>query len=102
MSERIDAINLSELEERARAVLLQMSYDFYASGANDEITLRENRAAYERIKVLPRVLIDVSARDMSTTVLGEPVSMPILIAPMSVQRLAHPDGEIASTKAAGA
>ena len=102
MSERIDAINLRDLEERARAVLPQMSYDFYASGANDEITLRENRAAYERIKVLPRMLIDVSARDMSTTVLGEPVSMPILIAPMALQCLAHPDGEIATTKAAGA
>jgi 4-hydroxymandelate oxidase len=102
MSERIDPINLSELEERARAVLPQMSYDFYASGANDETTLRENRAAYERIKVLPRMLIDVSARDMSTTVLGEPVSMPILIAPMSLQRLAHPEGEIATTRAAGA
>jgi 4-hydroxymandelate oxidase len=102
MSERIDAINLCDLEERARAVLPQMSYDFYASGANDEITLRENRAAFERIKVLPRMLIDVSARDMSTTVLGEPVSMPILIAPMAVQCLGHPDGEIATTKAAGA
>ena len=102
MSQRIDPINLCDLEERARAVLPQMSYDFYASGANDEITLRENRAAYERIKVLPRMLIDVSARDMSTTVLGEPVSMPILIAPMALQCLGHPDGEIATTKAAGA
>ena len=102
MSQRIDPINLCDLEERAQAVLPQMSYDFYASGANDEITLRDNRAAYERIKVLPRMLIDVSARDMSTTVLGEPVSMPILIAPMAVQCLGHPDGEIATTKAAGA
>ena len=102
MSERIEPINLCDLEERARAVLPQMSYDFYASGANDEVTLRENRAAYERIKVLPHMLIDVSARDMSTTVLGEPVSMPILIAPMALQCLAHPDGEIATTKAAGA
>ena len=102
MSQRIDPINLCDLEERAQAVLPQMSYDFYASGANDEITLRDNRAAYERIKVLPRMLIDVSARDMSTTVLGEPVSMPILIAPMALQCLGHPDGEIATTKAAGA
>jgi FMN-dependent dehydrogenase len=82
--------------DAGRAVLPQMSYGFYASAANDEITLRENRAAYERIKVLPRMLIDVSARDMSTTVLGEPVSMPILIAPMALQCLAHPDGEIGS------
>jgi 4-hydroxymandelate oxidase len=63
-----------------------MGYDYYASGANDEITLRENRAAYERITLLPRMLVDVSVRDMSTTVLGEPVSMPILIAPTALQR----------------
>ncbi len=74
----------------------------YASGANDEITLRENRAAYERIMLLPRMLVDVSVRDMSTTVLGEPVSMPILIAPTALQGLAHPEGEVATTKAAGA
>ena len=102
MSERIDAINLEELEERARKVLPQMVYDFYASGANDEVTLRENRAAYERITLLPRMLVDVSARDLGTTVLGEPVSMPILIAPKALHGLAHPEGEVATTKAAGA
>jgi len=48
MGERIDAINLEELEERACKVLPQMAYDYYASGANDEITLRDNRTAYER------------------------------------------------------
>jgi 4-hydroxymandelate oxidase len=101
MSERIDAINLLELEERARELLPRMAYDYYASGANDEVTLRENRTAYERITLLPRMLVDVSARDAGTTVLGEPVSMPILIAPTSLQGLAHPEGEIATTKAAG-
>jgi 4-hydroxymandelate oxidase len=100
MSEKIDAINLLEIEERARELLPQMVYDYYASGANAEVTLRENRAAYERIALLPRMLTDVSVRDMSTTVLGEPVSMPILIAPMALQGLAHPEGEIATTKAA--
>jgi 4-hydroxymandelate oxidase len=102
MSERIDAVNLRELEARARELLPQMAYDYYASGANDEITLRENRTAYERITLLPRMLVDVSVRDMSTTVLGEPVSMPILIAPTALQGLAHPEGEIATTRAAGA
>src|SRR6516162_4670859 len=102
MSERIDAINLEELEGRARKVLPQMAYDFYASGANDEVTLRENRAAYERITLLPRMLVDVSARDLGTTVLGESVSMPILIAPTAFHGLAHPEGEVATTKAAGA
>ena len=102
MSEKIDAVNLRDLKERARKSLSQMAYDFYVSGANDEITLRENRAAYERILLLPRVLVDVSVRDMSTTVLGERVSMPILIAPTALQGLAHPEGEIATTRAAGA
>jgi 4-hydroxymandelate oxidase len=102
MSETIDAINLGELEERARVVLHQMAYDYYASGANDEVTLRENRAAYERITLLPRMLVDVSTRDLGTTVLGEPVSMPILIAPTALAGLAHPEGDLATTKAAGA
>ena len=101
MSENIDAINSGELEARARELLPQIAYDYYASGGNDEITLRENRAAYERVALLPRVLIDVSVRDMGTTVLGEPVSMPILIAPTALPGLAHPEGEIATTKAAG-
>jgi 4-hydroxymandelate oxidase len=67
-----------------------MAHDYYASGANDEVTLRENRAAYERITLLPRMLVDVSVRDMGTTVLREPVSMPILIAPVALPGLAHP------------
>jgi 4-hydroxymandelate oxidase len=101
VNEQIEAINLLELEARARELLPQMAYDYYASGANDEVTLRENRRAYERITLLPRMLVDVSARDTGTTVLGEPVSMPILIAPTGFQGLAHPEGEIATTKAAG-
>ena len=102
MSDKIDAINLSELEVRARELLSPMAHDYYASGANDEITLRENRAAHERITLLPRMLVDVSLRDLSTTVLGEPVSMPILIAPLALQGLAHPDAENATIKAASA
>ena len=102
MNETIDAINLSELEALARVVLPPDAYDYYASGANDEITLRENRTAFERIAVHPRMLVDVSIRDMRTTVLGEPVSMPILVAPMAFQAVADPAGEVATTKAAGA
>ena len=102
MSEKIDAINLEELEQRARAALHQMAYDYYAGGGNDEVTLHENRAAYDRISLLPHMLVDVSARDLETTVLGELVSMPILIAPTALQGLALPEGEVATTKAAGA
>jgi 4-hydroxymandelate oxidase len=102
VSEQIEAINLFELETKARELLPQTAYDYHAGGANDEITLRENRAAYERIALLPHMLVDVSERHMDTTALGEPVSMPILIAPTAFQGLAHPKGEVATVKAAGA
>jgi 4-hydroxymandelate oxidase len=68
MSEARDCINLGELEARARKLLPQMAYDYYAGGANDEITLRENQAAYQRLALLPHMLVDVSVRHMSTTV----------------------------------
>ena len=100
--EQVEAINLFDLERKAREMLPQTEYDYYASGANDEITLRENRAAYERIALLPHMLVDVSKRQMGTTVLGEPISMPVLIAPTAFQGLAHPEAEIATVKAAGA
>jgi 4-hydroxymandelate oxidase len=98
----MEAINLLALEMRARELLPQTAYDYYAGGANDEITLRENRVTFERITLLPRMLVDVSERHMGTTALGEPVSMPILIAPTAFQGLAHPGGEVATVKAAGA
>src|SRR5258708_1413667 len=101
-NEQIEAINLFELETKARKLLSQTAYDYYAGGANDEITLRENRVAYERIMLLPRTLVEVSERHIGTTALGEPVSMPVLIAPTAFQGLAHPEGEVATVKAAGA
>jgi 4-hydroxymandelate oxidase len=102
ISDQVEAINLFELEMQARELLPQAAYDHQASGANDEITLHENHAAYERITLLPRMLVDVSERHMGTTALGQPVSMPILIAPTAFQGLAHPKGELATVKAAGA
>jgi 4-hydroxymandelate oxidase len=94
-------VNLFELERLAQEKLAQPAFDYYISGANDEITVRENHAAYERIRLAPRMLVDVTKRDTSTTVLGQNISMPIMIAPTAFQRMAHPDGELASTKAAG-
>ncbi len=93
-------INLFEYETRALAHLSEMARDYYASGAWDEVTLRDNRAAFERFKLRPRMLVDVSQRDLSTTVLGQSVQLPILIAPMAFQCLAHPEGEIATARAA--
>ncbi len=98
----MELINLYDFEAAARDVLPQMVYDYYASGAHDEITLRENHAAYDRIALRYRVLTDVSERDLSTELLGQPISMPILVAPTAFHRLAHPEGERATARAAGA
>jgi 4-hydroxymandelate oxidase len=95
-------VNLLELEELAREKLSQMTFDYYAGGAEDEITLRENRAAFGRIALRPRMLVDISRIDTSTTVLGQPVPSPILVAPMAMHRLCHPEGEVATVRGAGA
>jgi 4-hydroxymandelate oxidase len=93
--------SLFELEEVARAKLSQMAYDYYAGGAHDEITLRENVAAYGRIKLHYRVLVDVSQRTQETVVLGQRIRMPVLVAPTAFHRLAHPEGELATARGAG-
>lgn len=93
-------INLFEYEQLAVKHLSPMALDYYRSGAGDEITLKDNRAAFTRVKLCPRMLVDVSKIDLSTTVLGENLSFPLLVAPMAFQCLAHPDGEIATANAA--
>ncbi|HXO19812.1 MAG TPA: alpha-hydroxy acid oxidase [Thermoanaerobaculia bacterium] len=98
----MDPINVFELEAVAREKMPREAFDYYASGAHDEVTLRENRAAYDRLSLAYRVLVDVSKRDMTTTVLGQPVAMPILVAPTAFHRLATPEGEVATVRAAGA
>ena len=97
----IDALNLFELEKLAKEKLPHSAHDYYASGAWDEVTIRENRQAFERIKIHYRVLVDVSWRDLSTTLFGQPIAMPVLIAPTAFHKLAHPDGELATVRAAG-
>ncbi|MGB3510213.1 MAG: alpha-hydroxy acid oxidase [Microcoleaceae cyanobacterium] len=93
-------INLFGYESLAPQNLSQMALDYYASGAWDEITLRDNRTAYERYKFRPRMLVDVSQRNLTTKILGQHISMPILIAPMAFQCLATPKGELATAKVA--
>ncbi len=93
-------LNLFEYEKLAAENLSQMTWDYYASGAGDEITLRDNRDAFTRIKLRPRVLVDVSDRTLATTILGQPLQMPLLIAPMAFQCLADPQGELATATAA--
>ncbi|MBD2440482.1 alpha-hydroxy acid oxidase [Nostoc sp. FACHB-110] len=93
-------INLWEYEKLAKQHLSQMAFDYYSSGAWDEITLRDNREAFDRIKLRPRMLVDVSDRNLTTSILGQPLQLPLLIAPMAFQCLAHPEGELATALAA--
>src|SRR5712691_9930574 len=86
----------------ARAKVPRATFDYIAGGAEDEVSLRRNREAYEHWALRPRVLVDVSKRDSSTTVLGTRVSMPILVAPTSFHGLVHPEGEVATAKGAAA
>jgi isopentenyl diphosphate isomerase/L-lactate dehydrogenase-like FMN-dependent dehydrogenase len=101
MGDKRDLVSVFDYEAAARKKLPRIAYDYYRSGANDEITLRDNHAAYERIKLHPRVLIDISKPDLSTTVLGQDVKMPIFVAPTAFHRMAHPEGEVATVRAAG-
>lgn len=98
----MEIVNVSEYEAVAKQKLPKMVFDYYASGAEDQWTLKENRNAFERIRFRPRILIDVTHVDMTTTVLGFKISMPIMIAPTAMQRMAHPEGELATARAASA
>ncbi|MBR8828899.1 MAG: alpha-hydroxy-acid oxidizing protein [Gomphosphaeria aponina SAG 52.96 = DSM 107014] len=93
-------INLLEYEILAKQHLSPMAWDYYISGAWDEVTLRDNRAALAKYKLRPRMLVDVSQRDLTTEILGQSFSCPIFIAPMAFQCLADPQGELATVRAA--
>jgi 4-hydroxymandelate oxidase len=97
-----DPINLFEFEALAKERLSPLAWDYYSSGALDEITLRDNREAFERIAIRYHVLAGTAERDLSTQVLGERHDLPILIAPTAFARLAHDDGESAVARAAAA
>ena len=93
-------VNLSEFEPLAQAILPKPAFDHLSGGADDERTLRENLAAFQRIQLLPRVLKDVTQCDLSTTVLGQPLTMPVVLGPVACHRLFHPEGEFAVARAA--
>src|SRR5579884_1834959 len=98
----VAAFDLDSVEALARQRLEVGVYDYIAGGADDEITLADNVAAWSRLRLRPRVLRDVSAVSTATTVLGRSVRTPILAAPIAFQRLAHPEGELAMAKGCAA
>lgn len=93
-------LNIKDFERLSSKILSLETYSFFGGGANDEITLRQNINSYGEIYLKTRNLVDVSKRSLSTTILGQEISMPVLIAPMAFQKLAHESGEIATAKAA--
>ena len=95
----IDILNLDSLEALARDRLDPMLYDYIAGGSGDEWTLAENRLAWSRYQLLPRMLRGVSDRSLATTVLGQDVSMPVLVPPMGFQGLCHAEAELATARA---
>src|SRR3954464_4762502 len=78
------------------------AFGYFAGGADDEVTLRDNVAAFRRWRLRPRMLVDVSAASIETTVLGTPVSMPLLVSPPAFHGWAPPEGDPATARAVAA
>ncbi|HEX3327607.1 MAG TPA: alpha-hydroxy acid oxidase [Actinomycetota bacterium] len=95
-----EVYSLAGFEPLARRAMEPGAFDYVAGGAAGEVSLTESVTAFSRWRFRPRVLVDVSKVDISTEVLGTPVSMPVGLAPTALQRLAHPEGEVASARAA--
>ena len=95
-------VAVAELEERAREVLSAEAFGYVAGGAGTERTMRANLAAFEHWEIVPRMLRDVSQRDLSGSLLGTQLPAPVLLAPVGVQSIVHPDGELAVGRAAAA
>jgi len=95
-------VSLADMREVAVRLLEPAHRDFVEGGAGDERTLRANALAFEGARLLPRVLRGVGPRDLTTSLLGDVLSMPVLVAPTAFHRLAHPDGETATARGVAA
>ena len=93
-------LTLADLQDAARERLDAMTWGYYAAGADEERTLADNAAAFDRLRLWPRVLVDVSRRSTATRVLDQDLALPVVVAPMAMQGLAHPRGEAATAEAA--
>lgn len=95
-------VSFEGLEQRARSAMTPEGYAYVAGGAGTEETIRENRAAFERWRIVPRMLRDVSVRKTSANVLGTPMSSPFVLCPIGVLEMAHRDADVAVARAAAA
>jgi len=95
-------VAIDDLAQQARSVLTPEAYDYLAGGAGSEDTVRANRAAFERWRIVPRFLRDVAGRDLAVDVLGQRLPAPLLLAPVGVQGIFHPEAELPAARAAAA
>ena len=98
----MELVNVFDYEAAARTRLDVGTFAYFAGGADDEVTLRANRSIFEHVQIIPHVLVDVRTITMNTSVLGTPIPMPLLVAPVGFQGLAHPEGECATAQAISA
>jgi len=94
-------VNVADFRDRAKARLPRIVFDYLEGGAEDEIGLRHNQDVFRRVRFQPRRLVDVSARSTQTTVLGKPMSAPLVIGPTGLNGIFWPKGDLALARAAG-
>jgi L-lactate dehydrogenase (cytochrome) len=95
-------VAVAELERRAHEAMEERAANYVFAAAGSEDTMRANRDAFDRRRIVPRMLRDVADRDLSTTVLGTTMPAPLMLAPIGVQKIVHSDGELATAHAAAA
>jgi lactate 2-monooxygenase len=95
-------VSIAELERQAIAAMDPKAANYVGAGAGSEDTIRANAAAFAVQRIVPRMLRDVSQRDLSTTLLGTTMPAPLMLAPIGVQKVIHEDGELATARAAAA
>lgn len=93
---------LSDFEDRAKTKLPSMAWEYFNGAVADEITMRWNKEAYQRLRLKPRILVDVSKLDTRVTLFGQQHPFPIIVAPTAYHKLANPEGEVATARGAGA
>src|SRR5262249_21936330 len=100
MADFNQVVSIEDLRQLARRRLPRAIFDFFGGGAEDEVTLRENRAAFERVRLLPRVLVNVAKVDMGAELLGARASLPLAIAPTGGISAGRPGAELILARAA--
>src|SRR3954452_4990766 len=97
-----DAVNIEDLRRLAKRRLPRAVFDFYDGGAEDEHTLRDNRSAFERVRIAPKTLVDVTRVDTATAILGGRSSLPMAIGPTGAPGFGWPRGDVGIARAAAA